>query len=221
MQLALLSVGPQPAPDGLLSALEPATAYHAEDPAGVDAVLDTLHDQRLVLHAGELAGLNLALTRLMRRGLLADLDTAVLLPAPPRYLRQLGLPADLAGQLAIARQPARLMGVLKDDSGGLCIDSAELAPWQVDAPWWVRAMVDDQPLCDGQVRSITVHRLGPDELAATVRLGRFRQRTCRGRSLQLACDEARIVADEVARERPRRKRTFWSEPKLWRLALPG
>jgi hypothetical protein len=58
-------------------------------------------------------------------------------------------------------------------------------------------------------------------LEATVRLGRLRRRTYRGRSLQLACDPALIVADGVARERPRGKRTFWSEPKLWRLALPA
>ena len=82
-------------------------------------------------------------------------------------------------------------------------------------------MVDDQRLGDGPARGLSVRRLAPDELEATVRLGRFRRRTCRGRSLQLACDPALIVADGAARQRPRGKRTFWSEPKLWLLALPA
>jgi hypothetical protein len=113
------------------------------------------------------------------------------------------------------------VGVIKDDSGGVCVDAASLRPWPgADTTWWLRAVVDDQRLADGAARELRVRRLGPSELEATVRLGRLRRRTCRGRSLQLACDPALIVADGVARERPRRKRTFWSEPKLWRLALP-
>ena len=228
MQLVQLSVGGGPPRDGLPE----ADRQVATDAAGVDAVLtelaagaepDVLASKiRLVLDA-DLAGLNLALHRLMRHGLLEMLETAVLTPAPVPYLSQLGLPAELAGQLEVARHaPARLVGVVKDDSGGVCVDNARLSPWpeQPGAPWWLRAVVDDQRLADGAARELRLRRLGPAELEASVRLGRFRRRTYRGRSLQLACDPALIVADGVARERPRGKRTFWSEPKLWRLALP-
>jgi hypothetical protein len=85
----------------------------------------------------------------------------------------------------------------------------------------VRAVVDDQRLCDGRVRSLTMRRVGPAELLAEARIGRLRVRRRRGRALQLACDPAQVVADGIGRERPRSRRTFWSEPKLWRLALPG
>ena len=177
---------------------------------------------RLVIDA-DLAGLNLVLHRLLRRGLLETVDTAVLPREPVPYLSLLGLPADLAGQLRVAQHaPARLVGVVKDDSGGVCVDGASLRPWPEGAdgsPWWLRAVVDDQRLADGNARGLRLRRLGPAELEATVQLGRLRRRTCRGRSLQLACDPALIVADGVARERPRAKRTFWSEPKLWRLAI--
>ena len=163
------------------------------------------------------------LHRLLRRGLLETLETAVLPREPVPYLSRLGLPGDLAGQLRVARQaPARLVGVVKDDSGGVCVDTASLSPWPEESdgsPWWLRAVVDDQRLADGNARGLRLRRLGPAELEATVQLGRLRHRTCRGRSLQLACDPALIVADGVARERPRGKRTFWSEPKLWRLAI--
>jgi len=230
VQLVQLSVGDRPPVEGLPD----GTARHtAADAAGVDAVLAWLEADgpgsdlpRLVLDA-DLAGLNLALHRLLRRGLLETLETAVLPREPVPYLSRLGLPADRAGQLRVAAEaPARLVGVVKDDSGGVCVDTASMAAWPADpdgstaSDWWLRAVVDDQRLCDGTARSLTVTRAGPAELVATVRLGRWRTRSCRGRSLQLACDPAQIVADGIGRERARRKRTFWSEPELWRLALP-
>lgn len=225
MRLVQLCVGsdamdprqPSAADAAVNGAVEISRTVRADDPAGIDAVLDTLDGERLVLDA-DLAGLNLVLHRLMRRNLLGSVETAVLAREPIRYLTELGLPAARAAQWTLARSgAARLVGVVKDDSGGLCVDSADLTPWAPDRPWWVRAVVDDQRLCDGEVRSLTVRRLGSSELQATVRLGRLRTRTCRGRSLQLACDDALIVADGLPRERPRKKRTFWSEPELWRL----
>jgi hypothetical protein len=232
VHLVQLTVGDHQPADGLPA----GTARHvAADAAGVDAVLASLAAgfeglgaglPRLVLDA-DLAGLNLALHRLLRRGLLETMETAVLPREPVPYLARLGLPADLAGRLRVAAEaPARLVGVVKDDSGGVCVDTACLTPWPGEpessdgSAWWLRAVVDDQRLADGPARDLRLHRLGPAELAATVRLGRLRRRTCQGRSLQLACDPALIVTDGVARERPRGKRTFWSEPKLWWLALP-
>lgn len=217
MQLALLSVGREPDPAAGIP-----VAFSVRTAAEVDAALDGLDASRLVIDAAELAGLNLVLARLQRAGRLAELETAVLLGQPDPYLAGLGLPADRAGQLALARTgSARLVGVVRDDSGGVCVSAAELTAWHPDRPWWVRAVVDDQRLCDGEVRRLSMRRLGPAELAAEVQLGRFRSRRRRGRALQLACDPAQIVADGIGRERPRSRRTFWSEPKLWRLALPG
>jgi len=227
MRLVQLSIGGQPPAEGLPAGTD---RHAATDAAGVDAALAALEESwpgrlsaeapRLVIDA-DLAGLNLVLHRLLRRGLLETMETAVLPREPVPYLSRLGLPADLAGQLRVARQaPARLVGVIKDDSGGVCVDAASLEPWPgAEQPWWLRAVVDDQRLADGTARELRVRRLGPSELEATVRLGRLRRRTYRGRSLQLACDPALIVADGVARERPRGKRTFWSEPELWRLAI--
>jgi len=236
VHLVQLSIGPQPPTEGLAGLANLSARHTATDAAGVDAALTALEARaeglaadsvRLVLDA-DLAGLNLALHRMLRRGLLETLETAVLARQPVPYLTRLGLPADLAGQLRVAVQaPARLVGVVKDDSGGVCVDSAHLEPWREPPDgspggrWWLRAVVDDQRLADGAVRSLRLRRLGPAELEASVQLGRLRRRSCRGRSLQLACDPALIVADGVPRERPRGKRTFWSEPKLWWLALPG
>ncbi|MBV9821639.1 MAG: hypothetical protein JO144_05295 [Actinobacteria bacterium] len=248
-----LSIGPQPPVEiadglaglaglgGLAGLANPASPvslvdrHTATDAAGVDAALTALETRgeglgadrvRLVLDA-DLAGLNLALHRMLRRGLLETLETAVLPRRPVPYLSRLGLPADLAGQLRVAAEaPVRLVGVVKDDSGGVCVDQASLVPWP-DPPdgspgsrWWLRAVVDDHRLADGAARELRLRRLGPAELEATVRLGGLRRRTHRGRSLQLACDPALVVADGLSRERPRSKRTFWSEPKLWWLALP-
>ncbi len=191
--------------------------------AAVDEVLEQLAGRRLVIDA-DLAGLQLVLTRLMRRGELDSAETAVLPRGPIPYLDRLGLPTTLTPQLrtAVHGRP-RLVGVIKDDSGGLSVDHARVSPWPADTTsraWWVRAVVDDQRLVDGtDASSVRVTRIGPSELEATVRFGRWRNRRIRGRSLQLACDEALISQDGVDRERPRGKRTFWSEPKLWQLAL--
>jgi hypothetical protein len=187
----------------------------------VDRALADFGGRRLIIDA-DLPGLQLALYRLMRAGRLGDLETAVLPRGTIGYLSRVGLPDDLAGQVAAAaRGTARLVGVVKDDSGGLCVDSAVARSWPpAEGPWWVRAVVDDQRLCDGPVRTLTMRRLGPNELVASARTSRLRSQRQVGRNLQFACDEAQIVADGVARERPRSKRTFWSEPTLWRLALP-
>lgn len=224
MRLALLSVGREPNPAECAGF---AAAVSAGSAAEVDAALDRLDASRLVIDAAGVSGLNLVLARLRRADRLAELETAVLLDQPVRYLTRLGVPVDRPGQLALARTgDARPVGVLRDDSGGVCVSAATLTPWDADQPWWVRAVVDDQRLCDGAVRRLTVTRLGPAELLAEVwtgrlRIGRLRSRRRTGRAVQLACDPAQIVADGIGRERPRNRRTFWSEPKLWRLAVPG
>lgn len=217
MPLALLSIGRAPADlAGIAAAFTAATAPE------VDAVLAQLDGSRLVIDSETVAGLNLVLARLQRSGRLDEVETAVLLDRPVPYLTSLGLPPDRAGQLALARTgTARLVGVVRDDSGGVCVSEATLTPWASAEPWWVRAVVDDQRLCDGRVQSLTMRRVGPAELLAEARIGRLRVRRRRGRALQLACDPAQVVADGIGRERPRSRRTFWSEPKLWRLALPG
>ena len=225
MDLLVVSVGPIgrfDAPDELersgANAVELATV--TADSASVDGVLDLRDGRRLVIDA-DLAGLNLVLSRLMRKGELDTAETAVLPRESVRFLARIGVPSDRTGQLDVAvHGEPQLVGVIKDDSGGLCLDGATMRPWGDTSRWWLRAVVDDQRLCDGMARSLTVRRRGPSELEARARTGRFKTTTCRGRSLQLACDEAEIITDGVSRERPRSKRTFWSEPKLWQLALP-
>jgi hypothetical protein len=228
MKCLLLRIGPA-GEDDLAGGLRAAGATEVEaaiveggrdeTSAAIDAVLGGRGGRRLVIDA-ELSGLHVTLHRLMRRGELDTAETAVLLRDPVPFLSGRGLPNDRAGQLRVAIQGRpRLVGVIKDDSGGLCLDHAGLVPWSDADGWWLRAVVDDQRLCDGQARSVSVRRLGPDELEATVRLGRLRKRTLRGRSLQLACDQALVSEDGIDRERPRSKRTFWSEPKLWNMCL--
>lgn len=219
--------GPPPSPGGDLSAaLKDAGASTVEEFVGdtwtatVDAAALRLPGPRLVIDA-DLAHLNLALKRLLRSRVLDSAETAVLLRQPVPYLTRIGLPGARTAQLEVAVTGLpRKIGVIKDDSGGLCLDSAAVSPWESGQQWWCRAVVDDERFCDGTARSIRVRRIGPAELEATVRFGRWRRRTCRGRSLQLACDQAQIITDGVGRERPRGKRTFWSEPTLWNLVLP-
>ena len=182
-----------------------------------DAVLDAAAGRRLVMDASPSATAGL-LRRMMRRGELATTETAVL-EGNCRFLEELGLSRLAGDALDWVGEPCRTVGVLKDDSGNLVIDSAELRPWQ-GRRVWVRAYVDDECLCDGEIPWLRVeHRVGGG-LRASVP-GRFgRTRSLEGRALQLACEDAAISSDGDRRDQPRRKRIWWNEPDQWRLACP-
>ncbi len=192
------------------------------DRANLDRALDRASDGRLVVLAG-VGDLAAVLRRMWRRGELVERETAWLpTGAVPGYVASYGLPASLSDAVALAvTGTVRTIGLLADDSGGLTVGSAELGPWQ-GRRLWVRAFVDDEKVCDGEVSALRVDRPSPGVLRVSV-VGRFGRTVTRvgGRAVQLACDEAQVRSDGVPRERPRRKRTWWNEPDLWRLALPS
>ncbi len=226
MELALVAIGkPSDAKykSAQLARLGPTESFFLPStPTRVqyDALLDTLHGRRLVIDAvpAEIAGV---LRRMMRRGELATTQTAVF-TGNCRFLEELGLSAVTA--LEYVGGPCRPVGVLKDDSGNLVVDSAELRPWTGEKVW-VRAYVDDECLCDGEVAWLRVQHLVGGGLRASVPTssfgGRFgRRRSLEGRGLALACDDAAISSDGAARDQPRRKRIWWDEPDQWQLACP-
>jgi hypothetical protein len=208
----------------------------AADRLALDAALDQLDGRRIVL-ALDMATLVPLLHRMMRRGDLLTTETALLSPLPTSLVAQ-GMPGSLrdAARLAI-EGTARAVGVLKDDSGGVLVDRADLTPWPDPAldgskaanrrTMWLRAYVDDTPVCDGDAQRLTVTRMRSDLLRVEADrpgagfLRRGRPSVVEGRAVQLACDDARIVSDGIARERPRVKRTWWCEPDMWRVALPA
>jgi hypothetical protein len=208
----------------------------ATDRLALDGALDLMDGRRIVL-ALDMATLVPLLHRMMRRGDLLTTETALLSPLPTSLVAQ-GMPSALrdAARLAV-EGTARAVGVLKDDSGGVLVDRAELTPWPDPAldgskaanrrTMWLRAYVDDTQVCDGDAQRLTVTRVRSDLLRVQAHrpggrfLGRARPTTVEGRALQLACDDARIVSDGIARERPRDKRTWWCEPDLWKVALPA
>lgn len=211
------SVGAHHLPDP-----DPAVAHHAD----LDRVLDQLAGRRLVI-AASAAGVAGVLRRMMRRGELAHIETAVLPSQPVAFLARHGIVDDpiRAAEIAV-HGVCRTVGVLKDDSGEVVVDHAELRPWR-GGRLWVRAYVEDEQLCDGDIGALRVARSPAGGLEATVTttarfgLGHFRTSTRRsisGRALQLACADAAITSDGAARARPRRKRIWWDEPDQWRLA---
>ncbi|MDR1999508.1 MAG: hypothetical protein LBQ06_06150 [Frankiaceae bacterium] len=253
---ALRAAGAEAAPERLIA----LGADPAANRAMLDAALDDLDGRRLIL-ALDRAHLVALLQRLLRRGDLLTVETAVLSPLCASLVAQ-GMPTELAAAARLAvHGAARPVGLIRDDSGQLMVDSARLTPWRdptsIPPPaqppsrlrpgyvaisplarqsLWARAYVDDEPLCDGDIRRLTVTRVAPDRLRAEVeappgarlaggrsgrgRLGLGRRRAVEGRALQLACDEALIVSDGISRERPRSKRIWWAEPTFWRVAMP-
>jgi hypothetical protein len=214
---ALVSAG-----GGSAAVVSTAAGVDPADRAGLDRALDRAAGGRLVISAdvGDLAAV---LRRLWRRGELAERETAWLpIGSVPRYLASLGLPASPTEAADVAvHGRVRTVGLLADDSGGLTVGSADLGPWQ-GRRLWARAFVDDEKVCDGEVSALRVDRPAAGVLRVSV-IGRFGRITSRvdGRAAQLACDEAQVRSDGIPRERPRRKRTWWNEPDLWRVALPS
>lgn len=200
--------------------------HAAGDHSALDRVLDELAGRRLVI-AASAAGLAGVLRRMMRRGELAQIETAVLPNQPVAFLARHGIVDDPVRAAAVAvHGVCRAVGVLKDDSGGVVVDRAELRPWR-GGRLWVRAYVGDDQLCDGDIYALRVERAPRGGLQATAitrtrfGLGRYGIRSSRsiaGRALQLACAEAAVTSDGAPRERPRRKRIWWDEPGQWRLA---
>jgi hypothetical protein len=229
VDLWLISVGDAaaaraPAAVAALSAAGGATGAVAlpdsPDRRTLDDALDAAGGRRLAVH-GDAAGLAGVLRRLGRRDELSTSEVAALPTAEVPFLHRFGIRPDLTTAAAIAvHGTARTVGLLKDDSGNLVVDHAVLRPWS-GSRLWVRAYVDDECLCDGEITELRVDRGDAGGLTATARSGRFRaNRALSGRGLSLACDEAAISSDGAARDQPRRKRIWWDEPSLWRLTAP-
>ena len=230
MDVVLLTVGAGPTADGpaLRDALIAAgggveSGAVADGERGpLDEVLDRLDGRRLVI-AASAGGLAVVLRRLLRRGELGYVETAVLPAEPVPFLTRFGVTADRASAARTAvTGSCRTVGVLKDDSGHLVVDHAEVGPWR-GSQLWMRAYVEDARLCDGPVVALRVERGAAGGLRATVtcrsRLGLHRRVSIEGRAMQLACDEAAMTSDGLGRDQPRRKRIWWDEPDQWRLAV--
>ncbi len=223
MKVVLLTLGSPAGPGHSALTAAGAVVEARELPAdpeitALDEAVDALAGRRLVV-AGGTPQLALVLRRLMRRGVLGSAETAVLPSEQVPFLAEHGITPETAAEVAVAAA-CRTVGVLKDDSGGVMVDHAELRPWR-GSRVWTRAYVDDEPVCDGEIRSLHVSRAGAGQLRVVADRGPLRRaHEVTGRALQLACDEAAISSDGAHREQPRRKRVWWNEPELWRLACP-
>lgn len=174
--------------------------------------------------AGPDAGLNAVVTRLLRRGV-SDTVPVALLPGPDSAVaRVLGLPTDpvAATRVALTGAPVR-RGLVRDDHGGVLLAGATLGPW-TGRRFGARSYLDATELANRRVRRIAV-RPGDGGLRASVsgaRLGRpWSARAGAGRAVTVSCEQARLVVDGVVHPRPQTRRTWWYQPDLWQVVLPG
>jgi hypothetical protein len=188
------------------------------DRSTVDALLAGAGARRLVV-IGDLAGLNLVVLRLLRRGLLDAVPVGAVVDSP-QWTRTVGLPggAAAAARVAATGAPAGLR-LLRDDQGGIVLHRATLRPWH-GRRLGVRGYVEDAELVNAPVRAVAV---GPDAgaLRATVRPGLLRPaRTMRGRAVTLSCQDARLTVDGAGTPSPRRRVTWWLDDARWQLIRP-
>lgn len=218
----LLVVGPHdPAPlravlDDAPTVTLPARPGRAE----LTAALDRLDGDRLLIAADD-AGLGAVIRRLLRRDQLADVAIGLIPVGPSTVRARLGLPTELAAAAAVAlhgRPTAQ--GLLRDDHGGVTLDSALVLP-ESGPTVGMRSYVDEAELASGEVRGLTV-RPEPAGLRADVSLPRrFRaHRSLSGRAVTVSCDPARIIIDGVEHNHLQTRCTWWFEPDRWRVARP-
>lgn len=188
----------------------------------LDPLLDALNGATLVVAADD-TGLNAVVTRLLRRGLSADVPVAVLPTAGSVAARRLGLPTEpeAAAAVALTGIPT-LRGLVRDDHGGVLLAGATLTAWR-GTRFGARAHLDETEIANGMVRGLAVR---PDAgcLRASVAAGPLRRLVMRsrssGRAVTVSCEQARLVADGVPHPRPQTRRTWWYQPDLWRVVLP-
>lgn len=218
----LLVLGPHdPGPlravlDDVSTVTLPARPQQAE----LNAALDRLDGDRLMLAADD-AGLGAVIRRLLRRDQLDSVAIA-LLPVGPSVVRtRLGLPGQLTAAAAVARRGhATRQGLVRDDHGGVTLDTALVLP-ETGPTLGLRSYVDDAELAAGEIRQLTVtpQRAGVRAEVALPRRLRAR-RSSTGRAVTVSCDPARIVIDGVEHGHLQTRCTWWFEPDCWRVVLP-
>jgi hypothetical protein len=190
------------------------------DKSTVDDLLSTLDDhQRIVVIAGDLAGLSRLVLRMLRRGLLGRHEVAAIVDSP-QWTDLVRLPRGPAAQaLVAATGSAEPLGLVRDDQGGIVLAGAEMWPDEARR-FGVRAYVEDVLLVDERVRAITVRPAGTG-LRAAAEVGLGRHRVVHGRAVTLSCEPARVRIDGVPLPNPRRRATFWYHPDCWQLVRGG
>lgn len=197
----------------------PATPSRSD----LDSALDCLDGATLVVAADD-SGLNAVVTRLLRRGESAEQPMALLPVAGSRAARLLGLPADPQAALGVALTgtPTR-RGLVRDDHGGVLLAGATLTPW-TGARFGARAYLDETEVANRTIRELAIQP-GDGCLRATVAAGRLLpsrlSRSHAGRAVTVSCEQARLVTDGVPHPRPQTRRTWWYQPDLWQVVLPG
>lgn len=193
-----------------------------EDLVGPLAVLEPGDPGNRLVVAGTDADLNAVVLRLLRTERLADVAVAYL-PADPRSavasVWSLPTDPDRAADLALRGEPDPV-ALVRDDSGGILLGRAELAP--------MRGVVwcDDQLVLRGQASRLEVTPSVPEGVAVrAARIGvlGLRSSSAVGRAVQVGCLAATVTSDGVLHGRPVDRWTWYRHTEPLRLVrgLPG
>ncbi len=133
----------------------------------------------------------------------------------------------LARDLGIGGGPEREMSLVRDDHGGVLLHSGRVEPADdgrralLSRRLGAQAHHDDAKVADGMISRITARPdwRAVDTLRVVVTVAPMRPpRLSSGRSLQIACDPARVTRDGVVHPRPVSRWTWYADDRVrWRL----
>jgi hypothetical protein len=193
--------------------LKDLPAHRTAGPADVDAAIGLCG--RLVVIGAD-ADLAMVLSRLMRAERL-DVEVAYV---PRRRTAASRVYRLLAGRRAarLARRgTARRVPLIRDETGSVIVGRAAWLPAEERGSIRGEAIVDDNPLFDGDAAGVCVEpTAGMPGLRARLS-GPTWRRWVTGRAVQLGTTGAAVVRDGVAGARPVRRSTFYRHVEGWLL----
>jgi hypothetical protein len=186
---------------------------HVDDPAEIDAAIDTYG--RLVV-VGTDAGLATVLSRLLRANRL-DVEVAYVPRGRTAATRVYNLPAGRRAARRARRGSARRVPLIRDETGAVIVGRASWLPADHQQVIHGEATVDDTSLFDGDVTGICIEpTLTMPGLRASVKTGVWRQWIA-GRAVQLGSTGVTVVRDGVPAPRSARRSTFYRHVEEWLL----
>ena len=194
--------------------LDGLPTYRAAGPADIDAAIGPYRRLAVV---GADADLAAVLSRLLRAERL-DIEVAYVPRRRTAATRVYRLPAGRRAARRIKSGSARRAPLIRDETGSVIVGRADWLPVDDQQPLHGEAIVDDNPLFDGDAAGVCIEPTPslPGLRARVLGIG-LRRRWITGRAVQLGSTGVAVIRDGVPAPRAARRSTFYRNVEGWLL----
>jgi hypothetical protein len=192
--------------------LDGLPTYRAAGPADIDAAIGPYRRLAVVGADTDLAAV---LSRLLRAERL-DIEVAYVPRRRTAATRVYRLPAGRRAARHIKSGSARRAPLIRDETGSVIVGRADWLPVDDQQPLHGEAIVDDNPLFDGDAAGVCIEPTPslPGLRASVLGIG-LRRRWITGRAVQLGSTGVAVIRDGVPAPRAARRSTFYRNVEGW------